>query len=379
LGGEIDNNMLDNKYQFKVSAGINLTLDPRLLMTLGNLILAEFGENKDVAFNATLMKKQFNEIFHPRDLDKFDQDIQKSGTVMTPPKYSPFNIVLSGLQMEFDKEDLCYRSKAEFGLVNLGGVMVNKVMNGFFEMGYGEYQDFFNLYFKAKNKEWIYITYADGILGLVSSNDNFNNMLNAIDQKKRYVRKNEKEYYKYVLADNYQADEFYKRMKAGGKFSPEEKQKAFEFEKPEVDEKALKEAQKFEESTPDLEQIKRENAYQDSLLQEMERKIASEEAQAEQLEEEKRKAKKLQMEQDLENAKKSSIESPVEEETPAAPVQEIPTEAPKEETPAPTETPAETPTEMPSEGEENKTERNTEPEKAPEKKEEPANLFDTYF
>lgn len=383
LGGEIDNNMLDNKYQFKVSAGINLTLDPRLLMTLGNLILAEFGENKDVAFNATLMKKQFNEIFHPRDLDKFDQDIQKSGTVMTPPKYSPFNIVLSGLQMEFDKEDLCYRSKAEFGLVNLGGVMVNKVMNGFFEMGYGEYQDFFNLYFKAKNKEWIYITYADGILGLVSSNDNFNNMLNAIDQKKRYVRKNEKEYYKYVLADNYQADEFYKRMKGGGKFSPEEKQKAFEFEKPAVDEKALKEAQKFEESTPDLEQIKRENAYQDSILQEMERKIASEEAQAEKLEEEKRKAKKLQMEQDLENAKKSNIESPVEEETPAAPFQETPTEAPKEETPAPTETPAETPkdtpTETPAEGEENKTERNTEPEKAPEKKEEPASLFDKYF
>jgi hypothetical protein len=266
--------------------------------------------------------------------------------------------------------------------------MINKEVVGFLEMGYGEYQDFFNLYFKAKNKEWFYITYSDGVLGLVSSNENFNNMLSAVDPKKRYVRKNEKEFYKFMPAGNYEADQFYKRMRNGGKFATEDKSKYFGFEKPDYSEKDLKEAEKFEESTPELEAIKRENAIQDSLIEAMEKKIADEEKQREEERINSKKSLRERMEESLKKAQESEIEDIVKDEPATeAPKEEIPSEnTPKEESPK-EEPPVKTEEQKSEDGEEKEPtpdiekrdgERNQETT-PPAKKEIPEDLFNKYF
>ena len=388
LGGTIDNNMVEQKYDFNVTAAMKIQLEPRVLNVLANTIFVEFEDSKDISYDKSQTKKQLEQILFPQEIKKIEEDVAKSGLAMSAPKISPYNLYLTNLALEWDKDDLCYRSRGAFGLASMGGVMINKEVVGYLEMGYGEYQDFFNLYFKAKNREWFYITYSDGVLGLVSSNENFNNMLSAVDPKKRYVRKNEKEFYKFMPAGNYEADQFYKRMRNGGKFATEDKSKYFGFEKPDYSEKDLKEAEKFEESTPELEAIKRENAIQDSLIEAMEKKIADEEKLREQERLDSKKSLRERMEESLKKAQESEIEDIVKDE----PVNEAPKEAtPVENVPKEAE-PAE---EAPTNPEEEKSKEDEEKEPTPDsekeegernqestppaKKEIPEDLFNKYF
>jgi hypothetical protein len=349
LAGDIENNLAESSYNFKVSAGLVLTMDPKVIQTFANLLVQEIGQNKDINYSKKDVKESFNELFYPKDVIKFDQEIASSSTIMSVPKYSPFNLVLTNLDLTFDKDDIAYRSKGEIGVALCAGSMVNKFANGYFEMGYGEYQDYFNLYLKAKSGEWFFINFSDGVLGMLSSNDNFNVLFNSLDVKKRTIKKSEKEYYRFDIASSYDADNFVKRMKNGGKYSQEEKKEAFQEEKLNIKENDLENAENFKESTPSLKEMELENARQDSLIKVAEEQLIKEEQQL--LEEEKKKdeeSRKLQNQIEENNKKEIAEPREINEGSPdyVPPVenQETPSPSPNEvkETPVQPSTPEET-------------------------------------
>lgn len=410
MGGSMDNNLKDSSYKFNGSVGFNITLDPRVMNALVNVIAAEFGENLDINYNKKETKNSLIELFHPKDVAAIEEDLAKSGTIQKGPKYTPFNLVLSDVIMDYHNEDMAFRSKAEFGLSMVGGRPVNKKVNGFFEYGYGEYYDYFNLYFKAKNREWVFITYADGILGMLSSNEAFNSTINQIEPRKRIVRKSPKEYYTYSVAGDYDANAFTKRMAKGGKYNEEEKRPKEDKDKLNVDEKDLKNATEFIEKTPDQAEIERENARQDSIIKALELKNKEQsDLETKQYEEAEKKAKE-EAQKKLEEEEKNPTPAKTEEVPTFDPDKEQPKETPKEVTPTPAETPKteeapkkeETPKEeapkteegtpktepTPEEGKlPEETEKETqkqeeikeEKEAQPENKEEPKSLFDKYF
>lgn len=380
LGGIMQNDLNENSYKFVGSAGLNMTVDIRVLTALTNFITTEFATNKDLIYTRKETKYGLSELVHEKDLNNFYSEVEKSGSVINGPKYSPFNILFTDLIMEYDKNDIAFRSKPEFGLSTFGGRPINKTTQGFLEIGYGEIFDYFTILLKSKTKEWVFINYSDNQLEILTSNEFVNNSINQIEPRKRIIRKSATEYYTYLLAGDYAVKAFEKRMSKGGKYSEEEKRIA-PAEKPNISEKDIKNSEIIEDETPEMKELDKQNSNIDSAEN---AELKALEAELKALEDQKEALKKA-------NAAKAVELKDAETENPNAPDPAIistPPATPEPKAEEPKETPKKDPATEPALGEEEKpvgerespTETPEEKKEAePEKKEEGKSPFDSLF
>lgn len=375
MGGITQNDLSDSTYKFMGSLGMNIGLDNRVMVPITNFILENFALNKDIQYNKKETKKSFAELFHEKDLMQMYKEIETGLTLVNSPKYSPFNFVFSDLIMEYDAIDMTWRAKPEFGLVLAGNRPVNKMSFGYLELGYGESFDNFSLYMQAKSKEWIYMSYAEGIFSLSTSDDAVNNALNMIEPRKRIIRKSEKEYYTYTSAGQMEIDAFKKRMARGGKFTDEERRITGEKQE-EV--KGVGDAPIEDAKTAELKALEAEEAKKDSLEDAELKAIEKEIEELEKLEEAKKKAnadKKAELEE-AEEDKSAPDPSPA----PASmPKNEEKPEVPSEEKKSDEVVPAEGDKKVDDEAPSNRGDADEKKEPAPPKKTEGQSLFDSYF
>jgi hypothetical protein len=385
LGGSMQNNMNESSYKFLGGAGMNITIDQKIMTTLTNFIITEFEINKDILYAKKETKYALNELCHAKDYNNFYNDIEKGVGIQNGPKYTPFNILFTDLIMEYDKSDFAFRSKPEFGLSIFGSRPINKLTQGHLEIGYGGLFDYFAFYMQAKNKEWLYMAFSEGQLSILTSNEFVNGTINQIEPKKRTVRTSANEYYAYTQASTYEVDAFRKRMSKGGKFNEEEKRILPNTDGEKPSEKEIKGLDIIDGKTPEMKALEEEENKQlsaeEAELKALEAELKALEAQQEALK--KAKAEKgVELEEfSNENKNAPSIDPAPKTETPAEePVKETPKEEKKteetekkegestEEEDIPTG-PRTTPEETPEEKK----------EAEPEKKEEGQSLFESMF
>jgi hypothetical protein len=377
LGGMMQNDLNANTYKYVGTAGLNISLDMRVLTALTNFISTEFSTNKDIYYPKKETRYGLSELLHEKDNLSFNSDIEKSGAVINGPKYTPFNIILSDLILDYDANDVAFRSKPEFGVSVFGGRPINKLTQGFVELGYGEIFDYFTIYMKSKSKEWVYINYSEFQVEILTSNEFVNNSINQIEPKKRIIKKSATDYYTYAVAGQYGVDAFVKRMSKGGKYSEEER-KITPTEKPNVSEKEIKNAEIIDEKSPELKELEKLEGSLDSA-ESIELKALEAELRA--LEDQKDALKKAEAEKGVQ-LKDVETENPNAPDPIPAPPIEIPKVEEPKETPkkVPTTEPVPTEEEKPTGERESPTETPTEKKEAePEKKEEGKSPFDAMF
>lgn len=379
MAGNIENEIAQKTYKFMGALGMNLTLNPQVMNSIVNFLATEWDVNKDIQYNKRETKNAFAELFHEKDIAQFTKDIEQNLTITTPPKYAAYNFVFTDLVMEWDPQDMVFRSRPEFGISMAGTRPINKLSQGsFIELGYGENFDYLNIFIQAKNKEYLFITYSDGQLGILTSNDAVNNSINVIEPKKRIVKKSDKEYYQYTVAGTYEADAFKKRMGKGGKYSNEDKRTNNDM--PDINEKDVRNAETEDGKSPELEKLEAEESAQDSTENALRQKYATEESAEDARLEAERKAnaeKKPELKESETEDKEAP--NPTQEASPSTP-KETPAEKPTETpTPPTNETPTEEELETPEKRETPTESPEEKKEAAPEKKEEGKSLFDSYF
>jgi hypothetical protein len=360
LAGTTQNVVGDSTYKFFGGLGTNITFDPRLMQALTNFMIENFAVNKDIQYNKKETRKAMGELFHPRDLLQVLKETEASLTIQSPPKLSTSNFIFTDLVMEYDATDMAWRSKPEFGMSIAGNRPLNKMTFGHIELGYGEYFDNFTVFMQSKMKEWVYISFAEGILSLATSSDDVNSVLNTIEPRKRIVRKSEKEYYTYTSASNMEIDAFRKRMSKGGKYDSDEQRFKHE-EKKEVDESDVKEASVDDGKSEELKKIEADERAADS----------AEEAELKRIEkEEDEKDAKLEAEKKAKAETKANLEE-VDTDDEAPEVSKVK----KEETPSTTQKPVSKPEERENAEETPEEKKDAEPEK---KINEGQSLFDSF-
>lgn len=388
MAGYMQNNLNENSYKFFGGAGMNITLDPKVMSALSNFIATEFETNKDISYIKKETRYAFNELCHPKDYANFFADVDKGIGIQNGPKYTPFNILFTDLIMDYDKADVVFRSKPELGISMFGGMPINKLSQGHLEIGYGEIFDYFTLYIKSKNREWLYIRYSDGELGILTSNEFVNSTINQIDPRKRTIRKSASEYYVYKQAGTYEVESFAKRMGKGGKYNEEEKRITPNPDKEKPSEKEINKLDIIDDKSPELKELEDQEKKQ---LSAEEAELKALEAELKALEDQKEAIKKANAEKGVqleefsnENKKAPNLEAAPKEN----PIEEKAVETPAEKTPEEKKTPE---TEK-KEGEETleeevpnsprATPEETPEEKKkaePEKKVEGESLFDSMF
>ena len=384
LAGTMQNEMNTNSYKFLGGAGLQITIDQKVMTALTNFIITEFEINKDISYVKKETRYALSELCHEKDYTNIYTAIDKGIAPLNDIKYTPFNILFTDLIMEYDKSDVAFRSKPELGLSIFGSRPINKLTQGHLEIGYGEIFDYFTLYMQAKNKEWVYMSYSDGQLGILTSNEFVNSTINQIESRKRTIRKSANEYYVYTQAGTYEVDAFKKRMAKGGKYNDEEKRIQPNPDREKPSEKELKGLDIIDDKTPEMkvleEEEKKQLSAEEAELKALEAELKALEAQQEALK--KAKAEKgVELEEfSTENKKAPSIDPEPKVETPAEePAKESPKEEEKKEEKKegdPTEVDEDIPTSPRANPEETPEEKK---EAEPEKKEEGQSLFDSMF
>lgn len=203
----------DNKYKFDMSLALNMEFSKEMNEKLGLLFESDF-ENGDLDISTDKFTKQMKEMIDDKkDEDKYFEELNKSGNSVKPKSFD-YNLILSDLKFIFDPIDMTYKSIGPIGIVSYGEKSLEKKLDGYIEMGANRSSGYFNMYFKSSIGDWMFITYKSNNVTFLTSYDEVNALITAVEPEKRKVTRENGKFYIFALGSQTKMKAFVERMKA---------------------------------------------------------------------------------------------------------------------------------------------------------------------
>lgn len=158
--------------------------------------------------------KSLREFVGKNEADKILTELSLYGQYRKFPDVLDHTLVLTGLQMSWNKDLRSFVSRGPIGISNIGKIPVNKQVKGYMEIGKRRSGDIINLYLEPDQNQWYYFTYANGTMQVVSSNQAFNEKLAGLKEDQRVI-KGEKgdQNYQFILGTGDKKATFLRKMK----------------------------------------------------------------------------------------------------------------------------------------------------------------------
>jgi hypothetical protein len=154
-----------------------------------------------------------NQMVNDDDNSKIISDVALYGFPRKLPDELQNSIIISNVDLVFNKETNSFVSRGPIGISNLYDVSVNKFVDGYVEIEEGSNQGSFKIYLQPTSQQWFYFEYKSGVLQAISSSTPFNDALMSIKQEKRIkVDKETGNQYEFVISTRRKAIEFLRRM-----------------------------------------------------------------------------------------------------------------------------------------------------------------------
>jgi hypothetical protein len=120
-----------------------------------------------------------------RDFASINKEMSSFGAYTKVPSKLNHTIVLSDLWMKWDEKMNAYVSKGNVDMVSLGENIVNKGMKMIVVISRARKRDAVDFYIEPDASSWIYGNVMDNVLQIISSDNEFNEELEAIKENKR--------------------------------------------------------------------------------------------------------------------------------------------------------------------------------------------------
>ena len=136
------------------------------------------------------------------------------GEIRKMPNSLKHSIIFSELNLYWDSYSRSYISKGKIGIGYIGGNVVNKYIDGYVQIEKGRTGSSISIYLMPTKKSWYYFNYKNGIMQVISSDNNFNGRLETIKSEKRILNPDsDLEYYEYVISTRRKSIDFLRKMK----------------------------------------------------------------------------------------------------------------------------------------------------------------------
>ncbi len=186
--------------------GFDFYFDDLLFTNMGDAIryynsgAPEVDYSKENFYNAAVA------MVDKKDLSDLKRMMSTYGYLSERKKGLDHKLLLANVQMTFDTISRTFISNGKLGLSFAGDKYVNRMVDGWIEIGLRQSGNYVNLYFETaqdenKNYKWYFFHYKKGILQALSSDPVFNDAILAAKDKKR-VKENKAtgEVYQYTIA-----------------------------------------------------------------------------------------------------------------------------------------------------------------------------------
>jgi hypothetical protein len=163
--------------------------------------------------------RSLREFTGQQEADKILAELSLYGQYKKFPEVLDHTLVLTQMQMSWNKDLRSFVSMGPIGISNIGKISINKQVNGYVEIGKRRNGDIINIYLEPDENQWYYFAYANGTMQVISSNKLFNDKLVGLKEDQRTL-KSEKggPKYQFIVGTLDKKASFLRKMKqaAGG-------------------------------------------------------------------------------------------------------------------------------------------------------------------
>lgn len=203
----------DNKYRFDMTLALNLEFSKDMNEKIALLLETDF-ENGDLDVSTDKFNKQMTELIEDKkDEVKYFEELNKTGNSIKPKSLN-YNLILSDVKFVFDPTDMTYKSVGPIGVVSYGEKSLEKKLDGYIEMGANRSSGYFTIYFKSSIGDWMFITYKSNNVTFLTSYDEVNALITAVEPEKRKITRDNGKFYVFALGSQTKMKAFVEKMKA---------------------------------------------------------------------------------------------------------------------------------------------------------------------
>ena len=166
-----------------------------------------------VGLSDNYLEKGISELVGKQMGDKLVSELNLFGSFKNVPDEIVHNLLLSDVKLYWDKNKKSYRSEGAIGVGLIGNVQINKYTEGFVEVVNQKGKEEINIYLEIDSKNWYYFNYSKGIMKCLSSNAEFNNIINTVKPDKKELKADKRVgAYSYMLGTELQKLKFLTKM-----------------------------------------------------------------------------------------------------------------------------------------------------------------------
>ncbi|MGB1248269.1 MAG: hypothetical protein ACPG4Z_05245, partial [Chitinophagales bacterium] len=215
--GNVTTNLSEGEYKINATLALPMELDKTVLEKIGYYWFEDNFDQEDVNYENEDLQRQFAEFVSEKTLVKMQDEIATTG-FFKKPKEIKESIILTDVDLVYDDVNRRYLSEGKIGISFIGDKEVHKKIEGWVEMGHRmglNTPDFFHIYLKTGLGDWIYFNFNGTNLEIVSSYNDINSAIKAVDGGKRVVKGENGKSFIYGVSTEYKAKLFLERMKTG--------------------------------------------------------------------------------------------------------------------------------------------------------------------
>jgi len=211
--GTFQEDKAKNQFTFNTTLGIDIRVENKAIEEkLENYIYVDNLDLNDINYETDKFRQVLLNITNPKDDEKMIKAYETTGNFSRPKSLDHY-LVFTDVNFVYDPVDFTFRSYGKLGLSFLGGREIHKRVEGYIEIGPRQGMDYFNIYLKTGAGEWFYFEYKPGILGLLSSYDEFIRTIGAVASDKRKIKDDKGRFYAYTIGSSIAKDQFVEAMK----------------------------------------------------------------------------------------------------------------------------------------------------------------------
>ncbi len=191
--GNVTSSMDSSDVNFDIFLVLDFFFNNKLLEIMADAINATATEPVD--FERIEFTKGMIELVGEEKANEFISNLSL-GTFKKFPKELEKPIVFSDIKMHYNGASHTYTSDGPLGISNILKKQIHKFVDGHIEIIKKRSGDIFTLYMQLNESNWYFFTYRGGVMRVVSSNQEFNNIIKEMkpDDRKLKVEKGEKPY-----------------------------------------------------------------------------------------------------------------------------------------------------------------------------------------
>lgn len=139
--------------------------------------------------------KYLSEKMESRDYRGIQEDLELTGGFSRVPDALSQSLVFPDLELEWDPESQTFHSAGNSALLSIGGHQVGKKMKTYVSLRKNRRGDVVDIYLEASRNCWVYFSYSNNYMEVLSSDDGINDVVVELKGSQR-----RKERYEFFLA-----------------------------------------------------------------------------------------------------------------------------------------------------------------------------------